>query len=187
MQVVRWSSLIPLPWKNGGGITHEAWRDPAAGAPYRARASIARIDSSGAFSAFTGYRRILVLLEGDGIALEFGGGERRELRRVGEMTSFDGGAPVIGRLLGGPTMDFNLIVAGAASNPYVRVERLDSVLEFPETPRGVRLTFCLSGRASVRARGAQPIELARWDLAVADGADGPLRIDGAAMVLVARI
>ncbi len=54
-------------------------------------------------------------------------------------------------------------------------------------PQGLRLVFCVSGHASVRAPAREPVGLDRWDLVAADGTDGPLRIEGEALVLIARV
>jgi environmental stress-induced protein Ves len=43
MRIVRQSQFKASPWKNGGGITHEAMRVPERGA-FRWRVSIAHID-----------------------------------------------------------------------------------------------------------------------------------------------
>ncbi len=186
-RAIRWSSLAASPWKNGGGITHEAWRDPARGEPFRARASIARVAAAGPFSDFAGYRRFLVLLEGDGLALQFAGGECRELRHAGQMIAFDGGVPVAGRLLGGPTVDFNLMLAHGEPDPGARVLQLETGIDLPAAPLNTRLIFCLSGRASLHSAGAAPLELDRWDLGVAERAEAPLRIDGDGAVFVAQV
>jgi environmental stress-induced protein Ves len=74
--IIRRSSFTALPWRNGGGITHEAIRVPPTGDAFLWRVSVAQIDSSGPFSDFAGYDRKMVLLRGRGIALEFGSGER---------------------------------------------------------------------------------------------------------------
>ena len=91
LQVIRRSSFTATPWKNGGGITHEAIRVPATGDPFRWRISVAHIDASGPFSDFAGYNRKMMLLKGAGIELRFADGARR---RVGP-ERFIIGSPVI--------------------------------------------------------------------------------------------
>jgi hypothetical protein len=100
-----------VPWKNGGGITHEALRVPAAGDSFHWRVSVAQVDGSGPFSDFAGYRRYMTLLEGAGIALRFGDGTNKALRRAGELAEFDGAMTTYGELIDGPCRDLNLIVA----------------------------------------------------------------------------
>ena len=96
-------------------MTYEAARAPAHGDAFAWRVSVAHIDISGPFSDFAGYHRKMVLLEGNGLELEFADGGVRRLARVGDLAEFDG-APAPGcTLLGGPCVDLNLMVAKAHS------------------------------------------------------------------------
>ena len=72
LQIIRRASFTATPWKNGGGITHEAIRVPAGGDTFRWRVSVAHINASGPFSEFAEYNRKMVLLQGAGIDLRFG-------------------------------------------------------------------------------------------------------------------
>ena len=74
MHIVRHSSFVAVPWKNGGGVTHEAIRVPPGGEPFHWRVSVAQIDVSGPFSDFAAYNRFMVLLKGAGVVLKFSGG-----------------------------------------------------------------------------------------------------------------
>jgi len=49
LQIIRKSSFTAMPWKNGGGITHEAIPVPASSDPFRWRVSVAHVDASGPF------------------------------------------------------------------------------------------------------------------------------------------
>ena len=61
-----------MPWKNGGGTTIEIGKYHPEGEPnYLWRASNAHVASSGPFSDFTGYDRILLYLAGGGLRLHF--------------------------------------------------------------------------------------------------------------------
>ena len=88
LQVIRKASFKATPWKNGGGITHEALRQPASGDPFRWRVSVAHIDASGPFSEFAEYNRKMVLLQGAGVELRFADGVNKSLRNVGELVEF---------------------------------------------------------------------------------------------------
>ena len=57
-----------MPWKNGGGITHEILKREDAG-KLQWRLSIAEVASDGPFSIFAGLSRILTVFEGDGLTL----------------------------------------------------------------------------------------------------------------------
>jgi hypothetical protein len=166
LQVVRKSSFTATPWKNGGGITHEALRVPANGGPFRWRVSVAHIDTSGPFSDFAGYHRNMVLLRGAGIALNFANGEQRVLRRVGELVQFDGALSTHCELLGGPCVDLNLMVSKSMGAVPVRVERLDVPLPVAASCHDSTLVFCIDGAVVLEGDAAETVTLEPWDLAV---------------------
>lgn len=91
------------PWKNGGGITREVVRWPAAGA-YDVRVSVADVERSGPFSTFPGYRRWSFLL--GAAPIDLGG---RVLHAVGDGVELDGAEPIAARLLAGPTTLLNVL------------------------------------------------------------------------------
>ncbi|WP_296250896.1 HutD family protein [Pseudomonas sp. UBA4194] len=98
-----------MPWKNGAGSTLEiVQRRSADDSGYDWRLSIAQIDADGPFSVFAGYRRIISVLQGDGMVLEVDGVPSEALGPFQPLI-FDGGAQVHCRLLGSPIEDFNLI------------------------------------------------------------------------------
>jgi environmental stress-induced protein Ves len=99
-----------MPWRNGRGSTTELAAGPA-GAPLDAfdwRLSIAEVTGDATFSPFPGCDRIITVIAGEGMALEVDGRPHRllPLRPFG----FAGEARVAGRLLGGPTRAFNLML-----------------------------------------------------------------------------
>jgi environmental stress-induced protein Ves len=64
-----------MPWKNGGGVTTEIAISPAAAtlSEFDWRVSIARIETTGPFSAFPGIDRTLAVLSGAGLTLNVDG------------------------------------------------------------------------------------------------------------------
>ena len=124
MKVVRKSSLTPVPWKNGGGITHEVMRVPASGEMFRWRLSVAQIEVPGPFSNFAGYTRTLVLLKGKGVRLAFGDGRNATLGAVGDLAEFDGALGTDCSLIGGPSADLNLIASKSLKGVRAWVEGL---------------------------------------------------------------
>ena len=69
-----------MPWKNGGGSTEEITRDAGAGLDgFGWRLSIADIAESGGFSSFSGYQRVITVLQGDGMTLCVDGEDTRPL------------------------------------------------------------------------------------------------------------
>mgnify|MGYP001050073115 CR=1 FL=1 len=111
LRVLRAADYPRMPWKNGAGTTLEILRDDAAGDGLEGfgwRLSIADVGQSGGFSLFTGYHRIITVLEGDGMQLTIDGQRSRPLRAL-DALAFSGDSQVDCRLLGGPIRDFNLI------------------------------------------------------------------------------
>ena len=112
----------PVPWKNGGGLTRELLRWPAAGpggqADWRVRLSVADITADGPFSPFPGVTRWFCVLEGDGVVLGLPDGERT-LRPGDAPLRFDGADAPACRLIGGATRDLNLMLQGVEGTLHV--------------------------------------------------------------------
>lgn len=107
------ATLPSTPWKNGGGLTQEiVCRPTGAGlADFDWRASIARIDADGPFSAFPGIDRVITLLEGGGVHLQStDGAVDHRLDQPLQPWAFSGDVALHGRLLGGASADFNVMV-----------------------------------------------------------------------------
>lgn len=100
----------PQPWRNGGGITHEMATWPTEG-DWRWRVSVARIDRDGPFSAFEGVQRWFAVLQGEGVELSWPD-RRLRLGPRDAPATFAGAPACAARLLGGPTLDFNLMARG---------------------------------------------------------------------------
>lgn len=106
--MLRSASYRAMPWKNGGGVTHEIAVFPSEGAP-QWRLSVATIETDGPFSDFTGYDRTIVPLEGRGVTLELSNGERAVLDRPFRPFPFPGELSVECQLIDGPVRDFNVM------------------------------------------------------------------------------
>lgn len=105
-------SLNTLPvsrWRNGGGETREIVSWPQGTPEFTWRASIATIAADGPFSAFPGIDRSITLLSGEGVHLCDGGQLSHRLSTVGAPFPFSGDLSLSAHLLGGTTMDFNLM------------------------------------------------------------------------------
>jgi uncharacterized protein len=172
MQIIRKSSFTATPWKNGGGITHEAIRVAANGEAFRWRVSVAQIEASGPFSDFAGYNRKMVLLRGSGVRLTFDGGQRTYLREAGDLAEFDGALATECDLLGGSCADLNLMVSKSMKAARVRVERLRGPRVLHPQPHATTLVFGISGALSVDSGGSEPALLDPWDLAVISPGNG---------------
>ena len=173
MNVISYDSFIATPWKNGGGITHEAIRVPACGDPFLWRLSVAEIEKSGPFSDFAGYQRKMALLRGNGIALSFRDGARRELRRPGELVEFDGGMPTQCELLDGACMDLNLMVRNGIK-VEARVQEITNELTPIVAAGETLLIFPIDRPVVAQGFNGDAVELSAWDLAVVLRGNGGL-------------
>jgi environmental stress-induced protein Ves len=177
MQILRRSSFTANPWKNGGGITHEAIRVPAGGESFRWRVSVAQIDVSGPFSDFAGYHRVMVLLRGAGVRLEFDSGAPASLSTVGDMLEFDGALKADCRLVDGPCTDLNLMVAKSMPRGTAAVLPLVEPHRLPTSRHETTLVFGITGGLWVECTAATPAYLDPWDLAILPEGDAVVRPD----------
>lgn len=173
LRVLPRSSFKATPWKNGGGVTHEAIRVPSQGDPFSWRVSLAQIDRPGPFSDFSGYQRKMMLLQGRGVALEFAGGGHRELREVGDWLEFDGAAAVHCELIGGPCVDFNLIAANDLKTA-ARLEWLHGPMQVMAAGQ-TALVLSLSAALDLIDESGRRTRLGPWDLAVIS--QGSIRLE----------
>lgn len=110
-----------MPWRNGAGTTQEIAiapsDDPAV--PFRWRLSMADLAGDGPFSEFPGVDRVLLLLDGEDVALAIDGASPRALA-VGEAIAFPADVPTHLTMGSSSGRDLNLMwdrssVAGAMS------------------------------------------------------------------------
>ncbi len=129
MRILRAADRTPTPWKNGGGRTWEvaAWPVDASLADFEWRASIAEVAAEGPFSVFEGVDRVLTVLEGGALELQFDGQAPVRLDASAPPLSFAGDAPCSAALPGGPLRDFNVMVR--RGRWAARVQRIDGPAE----------------------------------------------------------
>jgi environmental stress-induced protein Ves len=179
LRIIRKSSFKTTPWKNGGGVTHEAVRVPESGDPFRWRISVAEVGASGPFSDFGGYHRIMVLLHGTGVRLQFAGAAPTCLGKPGDLVEFDGGIATHCELLDGACTDLNLIVAKTIGAVSARVVQSASTVAEPIAAEATVVVFVVAGSVSLQPvetgdaktlDAPSPTLLTTWDLAVVTGA-----------------
>jgi hypothetical protein len=173
LQVIRKSSFTATPWKNGGGITHEAIRVPASSDPFRWRVSVAHVDASGPFSDFPQYNRKMVLLRGAGIELRFADGTHKRLRKTGDLAEFDGALATHCELLNGPCVDLNLMVSKSDS-VSVRIERFIESCAVSALRDETTIVFAIDRRCALNTTAGKTVTLEPWDLAVLSHCNGRL-------------
>lgn len=109
IKLLKAQDYIKMPWKNGVGITEEVIKVTDNNVDnFLWRVSIADIKEDGAFSSFTGYQRIISVLEGNGMVLEVDGKPSHPLSTF-DPFAFKGESKVSCKLLKGALRDFNLI------------------------------------------------------------------------------
>ena len=107
--IIRLADLPRQRWKNNGGWTHEIAR--GGGEDWLWRVSVADVESDGAFSLFPGMLRELLILSGEGVALQFENGQTIALTPEQPRLRFDGDQPIYSRLLDGAVRDVDALAA----------------------------------------------------------------------------
>ncbi|SAK74825.1 HutD/Ves family protein [Caballeronia ptereochthonis] len=147
--MIRADSLVPVPWKNGGGVTREIAAGPQGASldAFAWRLSLADVAADGAFSTFAGVDRVLVLLDGAGMRLTDAHGCVHSLDAPLAIARFAGETPIHATLLAGPTRDFNVMT---------RRDRARATVQAHEEPASISLEhdvtfiFCARGRIDIK-------------------------------------
>jgi environmental stress-induced protein Ves len=150
--LLRAADHVRQRWKNGGGTTTELARKGDADR-WLWRLSVADVERSGPFSDFTGYRRVIVLLDGCGMALSFDDAVPVVLDERYRPFAFDGGWRTHCSLLDGPIRDMNLIVDAARVDASLDVCTLEEGTSFRAAASGCALLHAIDGRFDVTIRG----------------------------------
>ena len=110
IRLLKAADRTAVPWKNGGGITHDVIVSPAGATmdTFDWRVSIAEIAGDGPFSRFTGIDRKLAVLKGK-VALTVEGVEATVLSPDTTALDFHGESAVAGHLVDGPSTDLNVM------------------------------------------------------------------------------
>jgi uncharacterized protein len=189
IQLLRAADYRRMAWKNGGGITTEIARSPAAGDSFDWRISIAEIAQDGDFSIFPEVDRELMLLDGGGVELLIGSDAPVALTQRYQKHVFPGEAPVSCRLLDGPTRDFNVM----ARRGRVRAELLarpvvGAQLLFPAR-NTCWLVHVTQGQIGVSNRAGAPQAQNGETLLIRFDADGgqPLVLNGGGEIVLVKL
>lgn len=167
---MRWlqaADYLRTPWKNGGGSTLEVCRDQGEGLEgFGWRLSIADIAEAGPFSSFSGYERIITVLEGQGMVLQVDGRCSGPLRAF-EPFEFSGHSQVSCELIGGPIRDFNLIYAPARYQARLQWLATSAPVRLAETA-ATRVVFAVEPQVRVEVAG-NITTLGQYDTLLLDG------------------
>jgi environmental stress-induced protein Ves len=174
MIILRESSFLTVPWKNGGGVTREILRAPPESDAFDWRLSLATIDLPGPFSAFDDYHRTLVLVRGAGVELNFSQHGTSRLSAVGQTVSFDGAWQTSCTLLDGPSTDLNLIVSKDRARSACRAVQLTATETLQTADWSELLVCCLSGSIRLTNTAGGTESLHSVDVARCSAADGEI-------------
>lgn len=157
MNVLNVLQLAPVPWRNGQGQTREIETFPSGAGfdDFIWRISLADIGQAGDFSAFDGVDRIITLVKGSGVSLNFNDGERHALE-YGVPYPFAGERPLHATLQNGPVQDLNLMLRrGLAAG---RVQAWSAASIWPCAPGTTYRVLCLQGawQLHIERDGAAP-------------------------------
>jgi environmental stress-induced protein Ves len=174
-------------WKNGLGWTREIARSADSG-EWTWRLSIAEIEDDAPFSTFEGVDRELVLLAGNGLQLSFADGVQHTLLPPHDRLRFAGERGALGRLVDGPTQDFNLMWRRDAIDAQLWHRPLVGPMVVFVEPGSAWAIHLIAGQARFADHSGLP-DLAAADTALLIGRDARQRyvIDGGGEVLVMRL
>jgi environmental stress-induced protein Ves len=106
------SELLEGLWRNGQGVSWEIASYKKEGATdFSWRFAKARIDNDVPFSIYPGMDRIFMMIEGQGMDLQFEGGRVLQVHEKFVPHEFSCDVPLFCKLLGGPSLDLNLFAA----------------------------------------------------------------------------
>jgi environmental stress-induced protein Ves len=171
MRIIPPSEFKTMPWKNGGGITHEILKEELDG-KLLWRLSIAEVASDGPFSLFPGLSRILTVIEGDGLLLQAPDHALRALPF--SPMAFSGDLPITSKRIGGDVRDFNVIFDAKIATTDVTIH---DGLKVTASNGAMRFILALeNGTANDRNISAQSLVVP----------DGPVEIAGRCLQVIFR-
>jgi environmental stress-induced protein Ves len=149
-------SLPATPWKNGGGVTREVVRVPAASdlETFTWRVSMAELSADGSFSSFPGIDRVIALLSGAGVHMRSRDGSvDHRLTTPFAPYAFSGDQPIDATLVVGASRDFNVMTRRSQVRADVRVVREQERL----APSESGLLFAARGRWRLEDPGGRRV------------------------------
>lgn len=175
MEIIRYSDLVDVPWKNGGGVTRDIAK-ATGGGEFVWRVSRADVSQEGAFSDFAGLVRILTVVSDSGMQLEHASGVLEAKPWV--PVQFDGALKVSSRLDAGPLTDLNLMFDPRFCSGDVQTLRAPLQEHLACDAKNVFVLHCLSGTPMFGSAA-----LGIGDTAVISESEGELKLIGGDAVL----
>ena len=174
-----------LRWRNGGGWTREIHAE--GGEHWSWRLSIAELEGRAPFSRFPGVERELVLLDGEGLQLDFDDGQVHTLMPPHQRLRFAGERGLHGAPLAGAVQCFNLMWRRGAVEAASWHRPLAGTMVVFVDPGSTWALHLLAGR--VRFEGGILPELATGDTALLRAGRARTRyaLDGGGEALLLRL
>jgi uncharacterized protein len=139
------SSLVEGRWRNGQGVSWEIASFKKEGAAdFSWRFAKARIDNDVPFSIYPGMDRIFMMIEGQGMDLEFEGGKVLQVHEKFVPHPFSCDVPLVCKLRGGPSLDLNLFTARGKFRANCEVKKIRTS-EKLMTKSAVTVAYVLEG------------------------------------------
>ena len=157
--IVRFAELPVVPWRNGGGVTREVAAEGSVGQDFDWRISIADVHEAGAFSAFPGVDRIIMLLDGEEMDLVIDGVEH--VLGLHEPLRFDGASQTSCTVPLGPTRDLNVMTRRDRRRAAVTITDLSETR--PLNVAGDQVLVLLNGSAVILGEDGGRTELRPLD------------------------
>jgi hypothetical protein len=178
-----------MPWRNGQGTTTEIAIAPGVGDRFRWRLSIADVASSGPFSDFSGYDRVIAVVSGAGMRLAVAGRAPVVLTRDSDPYPFPGDAATDCTLLDGPIRDFNLMTDRATCRgalaalrfgptPIMPAPIMPAPIIPPPAPGATALLYTVRGGLAVAAGASGEWRVPEGATLRLDAASGGLSVAG---------
>jgi environmental stress-induced protein Ves len=154
MRVIRAADCRRMPWKNGGGGTVEIAISPEGAGldDFDWRLSMARVETDGPFSLFTGVDRTLAILKGEGLVLAVGTQKPVRLTDRSPPFPFPADEEISSSLIAGPITDLNMMTRRGKAVHSMRRLTVNGTFDVASTAREL-LLFCRSGSVRMEAAG----------------------------------
>lgn len=158
MRIVRRNQTRVIPWSNGRGVAHQVIaHPPSAGLEgFIWRISLGEGLTDTAIAPFVGVDRTLLLMEGRGVMLDFGGGTITLDHRTLPV-AFPGEAPATGWLIDGPSVLLNVMTRRGMALQWVEVIDVEGTAGLPP---GCFAVVCRVGQITLGAETLFPCDTA---------------------------
>ncbi len=166
LRLIRQSEMLEGPWRNGMGVSWEIASHKEQGASeFSWRFAKARIDRDVPFSIYSGIDRVFMQISGNGLDLEFEGGQVLAVHESNVPHAFACDIPLTCKLRDGPCFDLNLFTARGVYEAQASVLKL-SGMETLDLAGVEAVFFALEGSVVLSGQGGA-IQLQTGDAAVA--------------------